>query len=153
MKKLLKKVFKFFIYSFIAIMLIGLVVTLFVDSPSEITVIEKDNSLSGIVFNSLTEEERITFFTSIFSLEYKSVFEAKKIITDDQKFIERLDLEAKLTADYKSDFYKKQTWWIDINMNTSVADSIAMKIAVEGLKLNWDNKFKSKITKYKGVND
>lgn len=145
--------FKFFIYSFVATVLIGLAVNLFVDTPSETTTIEKDNSLSGKVFNSLTEDERITFFTTIFSLEYKSVFEAKKIITDDKKFIERSDLEAKLAAVYKNDFYKHQTWWVDVNMNTSVADSIAMKIAVEGLKLNWDNKFKSKITKYRGVND
>ena len=152
MKKLLTKVFKFFIYSTLAFMVIGFSIVLFEDNPTEIIIVEKDNSLSSKTFNSLTEDEKILFFTTVFSLEYKSIFEAKKIIPNNDKWEERSDLEVKLLANYKRDFYKHQSWWADINMDISIADSITMNVALEGLKLNWDNKFKSKITKYKGVN-
>ena len=63
--------------------------------------------------------------------------EAKAIVTDDNNFEKRYDVQLELQAKYELDVYKKQSWWKEINKDVKTANKIRDNISLIGIESGW----------------
>tara|TARA_B100001175_G_scaffold220252_1_gene187470 strand:+ start:99 stop:503 length:405 start_codon:yes stop_codon:yes gene_type:complete len=101
-------------------------------------VIEKvEKTIEDKIINSLSENQKKELFNLILNAQDQALKEAKAIVTDDNNFEKRYDVQLELQAKYELDVYKKQSWWKEINKDVKTANKIRDNISLIGIESGW----------------
>ena len=101
-------------------------------------VIEKvEKTIEDKIINSLSENQKKELFNLILNAQDQALKEAKAIVTDDNNFEKRYEVQLELQAKYELDVYKKQSWWKEINKDVKTANKIRDNISLIGIESGW----------------
>ena len=101
-------------------------------------VIEKvEKTIEDKIINSLSENQKKELSNLILNAQDQALKEAKAIVTDDNNFEKRYEVQLELQAKYELDVYKKQSWWKEINKDVKTANKIRDNISLIGIESGW----------------
>jgi len=105
---------------------------------------EEREKLSQEIFDSLSEKEKQKAFVEILGLDDFAIDKALNSHPNNNDWEARFNKQRSLEGYWRKKWYAKQKWWNKAKENEDVAYSVRAKIAVYGLKNNWDTTIYSK---------
>jgi hypothetical protein len=98
---------------------------------------KQENEIAKEVFETFSVDYLKSSFVEILKLDDDALSKAQKKYPNPADWEKQIDYVRELEDNGRLNWYSKQKWWEEINMNKSIAGKIRMNIAEYGIVNGW----------------
>ena len=98
---------------------------------------KQENEIAKEVFETFSVDYLKSSFVEILKLDDDALNKSQKKYPNPADWEKQMDYQRELEDNGRLNWYSKQKWWEEINMNKSIASRIRGKIAEYGIVNGW----------------
>ena len=98
---------------------------------------KQENEIAKEVFETFSVDYLKSSFVEILKLDDDAINISQKKYPNPADWEKQIDYQRELEDNGRLNWYSKQKWWEEINMNKSIANRIRMNIAEYGIVNGW----------------